>query len=911
MSFQQRRVFLAPTTTDFEAVNAFAQAHGLSLISNQVITWQSAESIWENDDLGIDLMTLNSGEHVVRLRSNDVANHASVVEDLNLESCADVLAREAVSDEDAIDHVYAMWATMFIEHDEAEQCREAMTEYYEHPRDLVRWVAGRALATQGTDGIINALERAAQTYPEMGVYAEQARAAREQRENAPVETMPFRDMVSKCKEALAADDFEALLEWATQAFEERPASVDVQTYLAIAFWNLGQRAMGFAFAEAARNSFTESKVDAELPTEWDGTGEVDIEYACDICVKMRANGATKSTAALAKALVQLPDADARLHYVAGSYSNEFELLKPASETVQDSGHLAYRLFCAMANEDATPDEELIAQAHLALKMYDQPPESDLAKWIETFMGEPPSMYYVFSDASRNLYKRKLYDECATVCDTWLELDPDDVTAWQRAVNSRIFGDRWSEALEIYPEVIANVERIYADPDRHDYGSDGRPLMYFNYACLLSDAGRYDEAFEALRTAIRGDVKWAEAALEDETFAGMADQPRFQALTSLDPVATALPEELTEEHMERLLQYALGRGGTDEAFDVLDECIVLATAANLELQVAKAQSLLSWNHAYYGDPKLAAELGLSAIETFEASGDQEELAAAYTSLGGAYLQLERLDEAEDCLKKALAIRIELVGEEHPILAKPLGTLARIEDRRGNRKAAIEKYEAVARHLDTYIADGSEERDGEITWGDALYDRSVVHQNLLHWYASEQNMDACFAKVQDLVDALEPLYADRFRNEPAVTNAYNVLDWLMGRADGPDIRELQVLQIRLDELGLSTNPVVREEQRYWIRVRRLVDDLVNHGGDTMFAANVLAEAVRGDADEQLCLRFPELGSFKTEMAMRMNRIPTFSVTCAMALSLAQNDGDIDRAIDDLSAICISEAGIDSAS
>jgi tetratricopeptide (TPR) repeat protein len=76
----------------------------------------------------------------------------------------------------------------------------------------------------------------------------------------------------------------------------------------------------------------------------------------------------------------------------------------------------------------------------------------------------------------------------------------------------------------YEGALAVVEQTLAE-------YPGNALAHFNIACMSSLLGRTDAALEHLRAAIDAYPEYVKNAREDEDFAPLRDDPRFQALVA--------------------------------------------------------------------------------------------------------------------------------------------------------------------------------------------------------------------------------------------------------------------------------------------------------------------------------------------------------------------------------------------
>ena len=103
------------------------------------------------------------------------------------------------------------------------------------------------------------------------------------------------------------------------------------------------------------------------------------------------------------------------------------------------------------------------------------------------------------------------------------------------------GGRRGEAFRVTPgEEIAPFFPLYQDKD-YEGALDvchqmlekwpGNALGLYNVACMESLLGRRDDALAHLRDAIDASARFKENAIEDEDFASLRDDPRFEALVA--------------------------------------------------------------------------------------------------------------------------------------------------------------------------------------------------------------------------------------------------------------------------------------------------------------------------------------------------------------------------------------------
>ena len=149
-----------------------------------------------------------------------------------------------------------------------------------------------------------------------------------------------------------------------------------------------------------------------------------------------------------------------------------------------------------------------------------------------------------------------YATAADLGDELVRLDPDDVIGWQIRANSRIFALRHEEALAACDDAIEALERICGGGGGSIFvGTDPRPGMYFNRACVEAKLGRREPALESLRMAVRGVEKFAAMAAEDDYFESLYDDPEFRAIVAGDVRALRTGDEREPGGVRRLLARA--------------------------------------------------------------------------------------------------------------------------------------------------------------------------------------------------------------------------------------------------------------------------------------------------------------------------------------------------------------------
>jgi tetratricopeptide (TPR) repeat protein len=131
-----------------------------------------------------------------------------------------------------------------------------------------------------------------------------------------------------------------------------------------------------------------------------------------------------------------------------------------------------------------------------------------------------------------------------------------------------------------------------------------------------------------------------------------------------------------------LAETLMQGGRfDEAEKHLRAMMDRATLQSLQAMAALGQLRLA-----LGDAEGSLPFLLNAMNAFDALGETTTRRTAHivSNIGVAFQQIDRLDEAEAASRRALAIFVEVHGEEHREVAIALNNLAGIVHARGRRK-----------------------------------------------------------------------------------------------------------------------------------------------------------------------------------------------------------------------------------
>lgn len=160
-------------------------------------------------------------------------------------------------------------------------------------------------------------------------------------------------------------------------------------------------------------------------------------------------------------------------------------------------------------------------------------------------------------------------------------------------------------------------------------------------------------------------------------------------------------------------------------------------------VSTTHKALCWNdrglwHQLQGQYKEAEIMYVRAVSSFEKapSGNQRLLATTLHNLGATYRELRRFEEAKRVLHRALALRRDTYGEEHPLTANTLGQLGTVHLAAGD----LSQAEALLQS-----AFSVHERSVPRTYPDRV---SIIH-NLAQLRIAQNNYTSAIKLLQEII------------------------------------------------------------------------------------------------------------------------------------------------------------------
>jgi tetratricopeptide (TPR) repeat protein len=421
-------------------------------------------------------------------------------------------------------------------------------------------------------------------------------------------------------------------------------------------------------------------------------------------------------------------------------------------------------------------------------------------------------------------------------------------------------------------------------------------MWFNLSCVLSKVGRRDEAVAALRTAVRGDEKYADEAKADDYMEALFGDPEFEAICALDPSALRTAEERDPAWVKGLIARARDEqqaGDLQRGLATATRAAGLAEALGDRAVLVEALAVLGRMQAFAGSIDDALATSARAIDL---AGDEavppDVRAVAYAQRGICMQAVGSLDEAEAAYERAFEERRAAFGEKHPSLVKSLVSIVGVALAR--ERPATEVEALITRGVD--IAQAYLERDvpADHVWAETIDDlvSLLFRRSLLR--ASDPSADA----VAPLALALDRLEQQRRVGFAPMATVVDQLreqaEALAANARSPEVaRAALEVQHRAEAMLVPGPPEERPTRLYFRRLRRWIDELRRQGVDEARIAGVLSDAVRGTLPDEL-RQIPLLAELRNLIAEASARESTVLVTSAMALSMAGLPGELDESL-----------------
>jgi len=282
-------------------------------------------------------------------------------------------------------------------------------------------------------------------------------------------------------------------------------------------------------------------------------------------------------------------------------------------------------------------------------------------------------------------------------------------------------------------------------------------------------------------------------------------------------------------------------------------------------VAECLKNLGIAYLYNRDYNLAENMLRCAVAIAEATldSDRNDISEYIHQLGVVVHAQGKYEEAEKLYKRGLIIRENVYGQQHQIIAKSLGDLARLYlDSGGDFKdteALLLRSKSI---LEKRISGAQEPRD---ELDEALFDLSVLTNNLGSNYRRQNRMDEAESYLMRSLDLLEKFYDRGNKPTPAfVQTLINNLAALYTQ-QGKDIdsdREFNLLLNRaskiLDLDDSEADNELQTEQQFWQTLkqqlqqlqqkRRLDDVAIAQAISYMFKNKILPEIFQQPPDLQ---------------------------------------------------------------
>lgn len=929
-----------------DQVAALAEELALRRVADPPWTSATRHTSWEGDDTQLTFVAHGpSGLGLLIVEEPPAGQVAEMVAarfDAKAPEAVIEAGRAASRPVDVVKAVFAAAALMLPTRSSRELAAEFLCDKLLDERELVRWAASSVLRIQARPDVGKAYEAAAERYPELRHLAGIIRANCQAAEDGTLHDGPtdsWFTLLRRARQGLADEKCKRVEKASEMLLDEKLDHGEGLLLRGLAYEAAGDGvlALGLVGASVAAQRWDrdaaseEDEQAAALERETEGararlealvsamTAEERAQAAPALTTwleRFRDDGRPAPEAGMARALCDhLPGYEPLLCFVAGSFDRDVPLLERALAGAGDSPSCVAAMGFAVRKADEARGESLFRQA---MALADASGErSEAAQRIESYRPErdratKASMLEVLANMA---YERQDWDEAGKLGDRLVEADPDTTVGWQLRANARTFALKHQEAAALYEQAIEELTRILdADDDTIRLGADPRAGMHFNLSCVLAKLGQREASLDHLRQAVREEEKFCEQAVEDDYYGELLEDPEFKAIVAQEPRALVLKEELERDFVEQLTTRALGlshRGDVDGACDTAERAAELAELGeHPDLQI-RALSVHGRTLAFDGDPGVGLELLEQAVELAEAQDADEKLLAETIHTHGFVLDADgQVEEAEEAYHRALELRKEAYGEDHPVVAKSYGDLARLvaaQERTNDARAFMEQGTEL---LERYLRGDPEDDDTRI---EALVDLATLRANLAQIAEQAGHIDRALEGMGRAVAALEPVFDEGYTaGEAFMGHAAALADRLVQQAETEEqLEAARSLVHRLAGLGQSADPAIRAEQVFWQRLRRFVARMKSEGVPDEALAEIFIKALRGGDDLPAELRsVPELGGLANELAQRAARYSTFIVMAPLALQTAAEGGSIDQALEDLEGLCVSSLASESA-
>jgi tetratricopeptide (TPR) repeat protein len=923
-----------------ERLDAIAADLGLTRSADPPWTDGVRYTTWEDQNGRLTFAAhAPSGLCLMRVESESLADHldAQIPSDGPEEIVAQ--AERAGTSLEVLRGVFRVRALALINGLDLRRATAWLCAQLENAEPLVRWAAARALENNLDAEVERAFAAAAGRYLDLGPDNEVKRRVCEAQRDGTLEDGPTDKwwvLAERAREGVAKGQWRRVVKATEDLLGKTIDHAEGLFLRALAFEAGGEPVLALGLAAAAR-ARTKLTVEAagEEPEENDLKLLAEIDQAMPRLEKA-ANAQSpedrdRATASLtrwierwgkdhstcfagaADALARrIPSLEAGLLVLGGSYRGDAPRLEEACLLAPDSPTAHHELARAWAKDSARSAIEAERRAlELARSKTPRSPEARTIERLARAAGIRVTEKRALKELAQLVYKSQQWAEAASLAEELTSVDPGALSGWQMRANALTFALRHEEAVVAFDEALEQMEEHLEGDDGILFGEDPRAQMHFNRSCVLAKLARRDEALESLRRAVRIEEKYAAQAVQDDYWQAFWSDPELKAIAALQARALTLPEERDPAFVRKVVDRALGlsfRGEVEQAIEAADQAARLAEGIDRWDMVVEALSIAGRTIAFSGNP----EAGLDRLEKAVAIAQRQAgfppktLAETVHTMGVVLHAANRFDEAWRCYQQGLALRRKAWGEDHPVLAKSLGDLARLQADSKEPDADVAKTmgEAIGlleRWLDKHPQPTDAKADDDRI--EALIDLGTLLVNVA-W--QELRGGAVGRAVQALgrgTDRLEQAGAEGVSaGRPLLENAADLASRLQSQASDPkDAAAAAALRERLEKMATPGSRQERRERAFWRGLRAFSRRMKAEGVDGRTLAQCLGKAIRGELPEPL-RSVPELASLPSELARRAAAQPTFLVTSALALSTAEATGEVDKALQDLEELCV---------
>ncbi len=925
--------YVAKRSIDVDRIASILEAHGLDSMGDDRWSHGAIRRAWGKDDTTVAIIDdARSMSQLLLLEGETEELALQLVSSLDLITPAQVLEaiEAACTVPDRIRALYRAHILRFVGGEIDAELVNRQCASLSDDTPWIRWAAARLLDQRVSGTVLRAFATASTRFPEL----RGSHARMEERMQAMMEgthgdspTDAWHELLSRARSGFDADQPKRAAMAMDALLKGTPAHPEALYWRARAYVSEGRRGVAkalFGAAEVcarlerdAREGDAQAQAEEVLTLIGAARADVDEVELVDTTIldrwllKWAADGQEAALCGAALAVIDVAaDRAAVTRFAAGRYRHDRRHLERAHAEAPASRWCARALANTLKTEE--PERAIalfhhaMASATVGLSEEEQLMDR-MGDLIEkaNFASAQSIEAGLLEDLAGVLYDERRWNEAIGIADRLVEENPDNTTGWQWRANARTFALRFEEAATAYRVALKQLDRAFAS-DGLVVGGDPRPGMRFNLSCVLAKLGKRAAALDELRRSVRADPKWGHEARADAYFEALWGDELFLQITDGKPEALIFDEERTVGHIDELVGQAIRlchHGDYLRAIEIAQRAGSLAAICQQSVLEARALSIEGRAHACSGEGEQALAKSIEAERLAEGSS-ADIRAEIIHEVGTAHHAAGRFEEARAAYERSLALRKDAHGGRHPIVAKSLGDIARVQTECGEE--ATSTLRDGIEILQSFLGARS---DSDLDLRkEATVDLAILLSNLAEDRRRAGDLDEAIDAIDRCVQSIEGAIVQDVRvAQPVLDHAVGTAELVRKSTVGAQRERARGVVEHLESLLLTGTTEQRHERAFWSRIRRIVRGAVKRGVPEALLARVLTEALRGGTSLPKELRrAPEIAGLRKALAERAKRYPTLLAMAVIALATAEANGHLDEALENLQELCVSTLG-----